>query len=189
MHVIFRHILQRGSVVVLLALAVTSFFFATPNVTGASEFNGVHVSQSIDPGQGPTVPPRQQTPPPAQQPVGGGGQQVGGGGQGVGGGGQVVSNPGRVDNPLRFPTIQAFFQAIIEFLLILALPFIVFMIIYTGFLFVTARGDTHKLQTAKNMLMWTIIGGMLILGATIIAEVIRNTVDNITLLTEVIRFL
>lgn len=146
---------------------------------------------AAEPGSDQLPPPAAVNPPPAQQQqVGGGGQQVGGGGQQVGGGGQQVTNPGyRLINPLSFPTVQAFFQAILNFLLMLALPFIVFMIIYTGFKFVTAQGNTEKLKDARNMLMWTIIGGMIILGATIIAQVIRNTVDNITLLTEVTRFL
>lgn len=122
-----------------------------------------------------------------------GGQPTQTGGQPTQTGGQPTQTGGggvqTVLNPLRFPSVQAFFQAILDFILILALPFIIFMIVYTGFLFVTARGDTPKLQTAKNMLMWTIIGGMIILGATVIAQVIRNTVDNITLLTEITRFL
>ncbi len=51
--------------------------------------------------------------------------------------------------------------------------------IYTGFLFVTAQGDASQLKTAKNALINTSIGTAILLGAWSIAEVIKNTVNQL----------
>ena len=91
---------------------------------------------------------------------------------GGGGGGGT----GALTNPLKAKSITEFLFNVIEVLLIFAVPIIVFFIIYAGFLFVTARGDTSKISTAKSALTWAIIGGIIVLGAKIIIEVIKNTV-------------
>ena len=108
-----------------------------------------------------------------------GGSTGAGTGGGTGGGG--------VTNPLSFNSIQAFIAEILRFLVILGIPFIIFMIIYTGFKFVTAQGNPEAIKTAQKMFMYTIIGGMLILGASIIANVIKGTVDSVTLLDQVLQ--
>ena len=61
----------------------------------------------------------------------------------------------------------------------IAIPLIVLAIIYAGFNFVTAGGSTEKIQSARNMLMWALAGGMIILGAWVIALVIQNTVNSL----------
>lgn len=96
-------------------------------------------------------------------------------------------NTGSVTNPLSFKTIQAFFAALLGFLAMLAVPFIVFMLIFTGFKFVYAQGKPEALATAQKMLFYTIIGGMLILGASIIAKIIGGTIDNVTDLGHVLQ--
>lgn len=56
---------------------------------------------------------------------------------------------------------------------------IVLMIIYTGFLFVIARGNPSKIEDARRMLLYVIIGAAILLGATAISLVIGNTVCQI----------
>lgn len=90
-------------------------------------------------------------------------------------------SPGQgVVNPLSFCTIQQFFDVVLSFLIQLAIPLIIFMIIFTGFKFVIARGNTTKLEEARMMFFYTILGGLLILGASIITRVLRGTVDSIS---------
>lgn len=114
--------------------------------------------------------------------AGGTGPSTGGGtGPSTGGG------AGGVTNPLSFKTLQAFFEALLKFLAMLAVPFIVFMIILTGFKFVTAQGKPAELETARKMLLYTLIGGMLILGASIIASVIKGTVDSIGMVDHLLQ--
>jgi hypothetical protein len=110
-------------------------------------------------------------------------------GDGLGAGEEVADGPG-VGTPVNFvrtgtlmnpldgiTSITGFFLAILDILLVFAIPFVVFFIIYAGFMYVTARGDTGKIQTAHNALLYAIIGGLLILGARLILAVIQGTVD------------
>lgn len=92
---------------------------------------------------------------------------------GSGGGGAAG-----IQNPLGNTTLTEFFLQIIEILLIFAVPIIVFFIILSGFKMVTAQGDTNQLTEAKRGLIYAIIGGLLILGAFVILDVIRGTVDS-----------
>ncbi len=88
-------------------------------------------------------------------------------------------------NPLDgISSITDFFLAILDILLVFAIPFVVFFIIYAGFMYVTARGDTGKIQTAHNALLYAIIGGLLILGARLILDVIAGTVDEFLSMSE-----
>lgn len=87
------------------------------------------------------------------------------------GGGLVLSNP------LGDQTLMGFLQDLLEVIMIFAVPLIVFMIIYAGFLFVMDRGSNKTLEQAKRALFYAVIGGLLILGAWVILEVIQGTVD------------
>jgi hypothetical protein len=90
-------------------------------------------------------------------------------------------NSAVLENPLdsSISTIPAFFSVLIDILLVFAIPFIVFFIIYAGFLYVTAQGNAEKIKTAHNALLYALIGGMLILGANVLLDIITNTVDQI----------
>lgn len=86
----------------------------------------------------------------------------------------------KIENPLAFDSLTDFFLAIIEILLIFAIPIIVFFIIYAGFLYVTAQGNAEQVQKASRALLYAIIGGLLILGANLILSVIQSTVNSFT---------
>ena len=61
----------------------------------------------------------------------------------------------------------------------IGVPIIALAIIYAGFLFVTAQGNSEKLTKAKKTLLYTLIGAALLLGAVVIAEAIKGTVNDI----------
>ena len=82
-------------------------------------------------------------------------------------------------NPLQFNTISGFLDAMLGALVIIATPIVVLMLVYSGFLFVSAQGNPEKLATAKKAIMWTIIGAVVVLGASVLASAIEGTVDNI----------
>ncbi len=56
----------------------------------------------------------------------------------------------------------------------------VFFIIYAGFLFVKARGNEAEVTKAKSVLLWSVVGAAVLLGASAIAEVIKGTVESVT---------
>jgi hypothetical protein len=44
---------------------------------------------------------------------------------------------------------------------------------------VQARGNPEKVGKARNALLWTVIGGLLLLGASALATVITSTISNL----------
>ena len=81
-----------------------------------------------------------------------------------------------LQNPLAFDSIQDFIVAILNVIIVLATPIVVIFIILAGFKYVTARGNATQVQEATRALTYAIIGGVLIIGAVAIAEIIKNLV-------------
>ncbi len=102
---------------------------------------------------------------------------VGGGNVNTGGGNVNPGAPGQLTNPLQSQTITEFLLKIIDVLLVFALPLIVLYIMYAGYLFVTANGNSEQVGTARNALLWAVVGGVLVLGARLVIAVIQGTVD------------
>jgi hypothetical protein len=79
-------------------------------------------------------------------------------------------------NPLAFDSLQDFIVAILNVIVIIATPIVVIFIVLAGFKYVTAQGNPGKIQEATKALTYAVIGGVLILGAVAIAEIIKNLV-------------
>jgi hypothetical protein len=58
-------------------------------------------------------------------------------------------------------------------------PVITVFIVYAGFLFVSARGNTETIKKAKENFMYVILGAALILGAWVLATLIGGTVSQL----------
>lgn len=86
-----------------------------------------------------------------------------------------------LENPLnpQFSSIPAFLAGALKVLVIIALPIITLFIVISGFMFVFARGNEHKLQEAKQNFVYVILGALLILGAWLIATLIGGTVTQL----------
>ena len=82
-------------------------------------------------------------------------------------------------NPLGSGTsINSFLLSILNIITNTIGPVIVIlMIVFVGFKFVTARGEPAKISEARQMLLWTIVGALILLGAKVIAEGIKATVQ------------
>lgn len=91
-------------------------------------------------------------------------------------GGSPVSDSGKIINPINADTIEGLIKVILEGVLKIGIPIIALAIIYSGFLFVAARGNSEKIGEAKSALMYTLIGAAILLGAWGIALLISNTV-------------
>jgi len=85
----------------------------------------------------------------------------------------------QIANPLssEFDTIPSFIAAIIDIVVQIGIPVVTLFIIYAGFLFVSARGDETKIKTAKDVILWTLVGAAVLLGASVLASVIEGTID------------
>jgi hypothetical protein len=89
-----------------------------------------------------------------------------------------ISSSG-IENPIKVNTLQEFIKTFIEGVLIVGIPLLVLAIIYAGFLYVKAQGNPGELEVAHRTLLYTIIGGALLLGAFVIANAIVGTVKEI----------
>lgn len=76
-------------------------------------------------------------------------------------------------------SIPLLIAAALKAMVMVALPIISLFIVYTGFLFVLARGRPKELATAKRAFFYVMIGAVLILAAWLIANLIGNTVSQL----------
>jgi hypothetical protein len=83
---------------------------------------------------------------------------------------------GKITNPISYNNINDFIKAILRGAIKIGIPIIALAIIYSGFLFVSARGNSEKLSEAKNALLYTCLGAAILLGAWAIAQLISETI-------------
>lgn len=89
-------------------------------------------------------------------------------------------NSSGLEDPLCFSNIYDFVQAALYAFVQISLPILSFFVVYAGFRFVMAQGNSGELTKAKDNFKWLIVGAALILGAWALAELIRNTVGQIS---------
>lgn len=86
---------------------------------------------------------------------------------------------GKLNNPLVVGTVSELVRAVTEIVMKIGFMVAVVFIIYSGFLYVSARGSEEKLKKAHATFTWTMIGTAVILGAWTIAMVIESTVKSL----------
>jgi len=109
---------------------------------------------------------------------------VGGGGEGGTGGGNIgggsISKSIIIENPFKQNTLKGLIETIINDILIpIGGVVAVLMIMYAGFLFVTARGNEGQISKAKQALLYAVIGAAILLGAWVISQAISTTIDQL----------
>jgi len=85
-------------------------------------------------------------------------------GDGNGGNGGDNS-PVDLTNPLQAKTLQEAIDAFVKFLFYLAMAVAPILIVYAGFLILTAGGDATKIKKARQIILWTLIAVAIILFA------------------------
>lgn len=100
---------------------------------------------------------------------------------------QTVTTPANVPktvtliNPLGSgATLNSFVTSILQFVVRIGSIVVIFMLVYVGFLFVKAQGNSEEISKARNALLWTIVGALILLGAQAIAIGIQATVQAIS---------
>ena len=79
-----------------------------------------------------------------------------------------------LQNPIKAGSFAEVIQRIAKLMTEIGLPIAAIFLVWSGFLFVSARGDEKKLEAAKSAFYWTVIGTALIVGAYAIATAIVN---------------
>ncbi len=85
----------------------------------------------------------------------------------------------RLFNPLKVNSIGELLSLILNVVTIFAVPIVVFFLIYSGFLYVTAQGKPEAIQKATTAFTWTIVGGLIVLGANTLLTIIQKTVESL----------
>lgn len=96
----------------------------------------------------------------------------------------TVTNPVsmniKIDNPFNQNSIESFIRTIINNILMpIGGVLAVMMIIYAGFKYVTARGNTTKIGEAHRALLWAVVGAAILLGAWVISTAIQGTINEL----------
>jgi len=82
-----------------------------------------------------------------------------------------------IKNPLKSTNVQDILNDIMSLVTLVGSIIVVLFIIYSGYKFVTARGNPAEITKAKEILLATVIGGAILLGANLIARAVINTTN------------
>lgn len=91
--------------------------------------------------------------------------------------GNVIKKPSKIDNWLGVKNLNDFIKLFLEGAIKIGIPIVALGIIYSGFLFVMAQGNSEKLSTAKNAFIYSLIGGAILLGSWSLVQLISDTVS------------
>jgi hypothetical protein len=89
----------------------------------------------------------------------------------------AAEGEGVLVNPLRAGSIPDLLRIVLKGLVQIGSIILVLALVWVGFLFVVAQGNEEKIRDARGALMWTVIGGLVLLGAQGIATLIQATVN------------
>jgi hypothetical protein len=84
-----------------------------------------------------------------------------------------------LENPLKTDSLVEFLELMLDIVVKVAMPFLVLAFVYTGFLFVKGQGSEQGINDAKRAFFWTVVGGLLILGAWTISKAIEGTINEL----------
>jgi hypothetical protein len=98
---------------------------------------------------------------------------------GADGTGSPASNSRVLDNPLGVNSFCALVVKLVQAVMIIGIPIAILFIVWVGFKFVIAQGDTGKLKEARRNFLNVVIGLSIFIGATLIANIIVNTLQQL----------
>ena len=81
-------------------------------------------------------------------------------------------------NPIPYGTIPEVVAAIANFIFIISIPITSLMVVIGGVMFMTSGGDPKKVEQAKKLLLYAVIGLAIILLSKTIAAVIENVLTS-----------
>jgi hypothetical protein len=85
-----------------------------------------------------------------------------------------------INNPIpSITTVDGFIKTILVGVIKIGLPIVALAIIYSGFLFVSARGKPEALKKAKDAFLYSLIGAAILLGSWALAQLISDTVTKL----------
>lgn len=92
---------------------------------------------------------------------------------------QPGKEPLELKNPIKADNLIELLNLVVDAAMYVLIPLIVLAIIYTGFLFIKARGEPKAITDAKQMFMYVIIGAAIILASKLIIALVTNTITSL----------
>ena len=86
----------------------------------------------------------------------------------------------QLKNPLSAENFCDLIKTILNILMVIGIPVAVLFLMWSGFRFVLARGNSTELQNARRNFYYVIIGIVVFLGAWTIATVIAGTLKELS---------
>jgi len=99
-----------------------------------------------------------------------------GGSGGETGGEASPCEPGKICNPIKYGTFTALFDAIIDWIINIALVLAPLIIVYGGLLHITAAGDPAKSTQGKKVILYAAIGLIVALLAKSLIGILEGLV-------------
>lgn len=90
--------------------------------------------------------------------------------------GPTVSSTGKISNPIEAESFAALIDAVVAWILNIALVLAPLVIVYGGFVYMTAAGDTNKVSQGKQIILYAVIGFVLALLAKSLIGILTDLV-------------
>ena len=94
----------------------------------------------------------------------------------------------RFGNPLGSTDIQGIVRGFVEAVIYVGTPLVIVLIVWTGFLFVYARGNPQGISNAKKMAIKAGIGATVLFSLWAIVELVGNTAAGLSAASLLILF-
>lgn len=88
----------------------------------------------------------------------------------------LISEAVSIPNPIESQSFFELLNKIIDFIFTISIPITALMIIIAGFYFITAQGEPEKIQTAKRIITWALIGFLIVLCAKGLVQLLGQIV-------------
>lgn len=89
------------------------------------------------------------------------------------------NNSVQLINPLHATNLSMFVKDILDFVIRIGTIIVILMMVFVGYKFVVAQGAPGKIEEARAMLLWTIVGALILLGSQAISIAIQATVKSL----------
>ena len=82
-----------------------------------------------------------------------------------------------LSNPITSDNVTTLLEKLYRGFIAIVVPILVLVLVYSGFIFVTAQGNEEKLKTAKRNAGYVVVGLIIILAAEVLIAVFKNLAD------------
>ena len=86
---------------------------------------------------------------------------------------------GGISNPIGVKSIEGLIEAILKIVVAVGTPVAVLFLVFSGFKFVTAQGKPDAIKEARQYFMWTLVGIVILLGASLLSTIIKGTIEQL----------